>query len=205
MANVIGPFGFTQWGTASGMPNFAETHSTPYLISSANATAIFYGDAVRFVAGGSPTGFITQWANGDGSATQILAGIFVGCEYYSTSQKKNVWNNYWPGSDATGNVNAYVVDDPNSQWRVQATSGPITQAMMGFGADVTVGTGSTVTGISAMSLNTPSAGSAATLPFKVVGLITTPPGANGTDAVTTTGNYVIVAFNNQTYKTQTGV
>jgi hypothetical protein len=205
MANIIAPFGFSQLGNASGPPNFAEVHSTPYLISASNTTAIFKGDAVRYVAGGSPTGFITQWTQGDGSATQQLVGIFLGCEYFSTSQKKNVWNNYWPGSDATGNVNAYVVDEPNSQWLVQAATGPITQTSMGFGADIALTpSGSLVTGISGMALLSPSAGSAATLPFKVVGLYNGVPTAQGQD-VTTAGNFVIVAFNNQIYKTQTGV
>jgi hypothetical protein len=204
MANIIAPFGFSQLGNASGPPNFAEVHSTPYLISASNATPIFKGDAVTFVIG-PPTGFITQWTAGSGSATQQLVGIFVGCEYFSTSQKKNVWNNYWPGSDATGNVNAYVVDEPNSQWLVQATSGPIPQTSMGFSADITANpTGNLVTGISGMSLATPAAGAAATLPFKVVGLYNGVPTSQGQD-VTTAGNFVIVAFNNQIYKTQTGV
>lgn len=208
MANVIGPFGFAQWGTASGPPNFAETHSSAYRIESTYTTPIYYGDAVRlWVSGDTSTsalGYIIQWTAGDGSAVKILSGIFVGCEYYSTSQKKGVWNNYWPGSDATGDVVAYVVDDPNALFKVQAASGPITQAMLGFGADIaSTPAGSAVTGISGMSLTTPSAASAATLPFKVVNFITTPPGGNGTD-LTTAGNYVIVSMNNQQYKTQTG-
>lgn len=210
MANVAGAFGFLQAGTASGPPNFARAGSpSPYKIKATYTTAVYYGDAVRlWVSGDTATsalGYILQWANGDGSAVKQVAGIFIGCEYFSTSQKKTVWNNYWPGSDATGDVVAYVVDDPNSQWMVQATTGPITSAMFGFGADITATpVGSATTGYSGMSLATPSAASAATLPFKVVNVVTSPPGANGTD-VTTASNNVIVAFNNQIYKTQTGV
>lgn len=207
MANVIGFFGFAQWGTASGPPNFAESHNTPYRISAANATPIFFGDAVAYVVGTPGTGFLTQWAAGDGAtAGRILAGIFVGCEYYSTSQKKHVWNNYWPGSDATGDVSAFVVDDPAALFKVQVNTGPVTQTRLGETADVVVGSGNVVTGISAMSLATPvdTGASNIQLPFKVVNLITTPPGANGTD-LTTANNYVIVAFNNQTYKTLLGV
>jgi hypothetical protein len=83
-----------------------------------------------------PTGYVEQWANGDGAtATKILVGIFVGCRYFSTSQKKSVWNNYWPGSDATGDVEAFVVDDPNSRWKVQAGgAAAITQASIGHRA-----------------------------------------------------------------------
>ena len=137
MANVAGAFGFIHWGTASGPPNFAQSENPPYRIAAGYSTAIFFGDAVRMNVSGTPTGFIEQWANGDGSATKMVVGIFTGCRYFSTSQKKTVWNNYWPGSDATGDVVAFVVDDPNSFWKVQATTGPITQAMLGFGADIT--------------------------------------------------------------------
>lgn len=203
MANIIGPFGLQQWGTASGMPNFAETHNTPYRIAAGNGTAIFYGDLVNYVV---TTGYIQQWAAGNGSATVIVAGVFIGCEYYSTSQKKNVWNNYWPGSDATGDVSAYVVDDPNALFRIQGdtTLGvPITQTSLGRVADVVVNAGNTTTGISGMALALPTTSTSGFLPLKMVNLITTPPGANGTD-ITTTGNYVIVGFNNQTYKSTTG-
>ena len=204
MANVLGPFGFQQMGTASGPVNFAENHNPPYRIAAGYATAIFYGDAVRMNVSG-PTGYVEQWANGDGTtATQILVGIFVGCRYFSTSQKKSIWNNYWPGSDATGDVEAFVVDDPNSQWKVQAgITTAITQASIGQTADiVATPLGNTTTGISTMSLSTPT--TTVTLPFKVVNVITSPPGANGTD-LTTKYNYVVVAFNNQQYKALLGV
>jgi hypothetical protein len=210
MANVLGPFGFSQWGTASGPPNFAESHNTPYRIKSTWATAIFYGDAVRMWVSGdggtSSAGYIIGWTAADGSATKILTGIFVGCEYYSTSQKKHIWSNYWPGSDATGDVSAFVVDDPNALFKVQSASGVTNdQTTIGNGADIAATpVGNTTTGISGMSLASAALGAAATLPFKVINVITTPPGANGTDT-TTAGNYVIVSMNNQMYKTQTGV
>lgn len=210
MANVSGPFGFLQIGTASGPPNFASAGSPkPYKIKSTFTTAIYYGDAVRmWVSGDSGTsaaGYITPWINGDGAggATQILVGIFTGCEYYSTSQRKAVWNNYWPGSDATGDVTAYVVDDPLSQWMVQASAGPITATSIGAGADVAATpVPNTTMGTSGMVLGTPT--TTATLPFKVVNLVTTPPGVNGRD-IATAYNLVVVAFNNQIYKAMLGV
>ncbi len=210
MANVAGAFGFLQVGTASGSPNFGSAGSPkPYKIKSTFTTAIYYGDAVRmWISGDDATGaagYITPWVNGDGAgnATKILVGIFTGCEYYSTSQKKGVWNNYYPGSDATGDVTAYVVDDPNSQWMVQASSGPITSTSIGANADVaSTPVGNTTTGYSGMLLGTPT--TTVTLPFKVVNLVTSPPGVNGTD-ITTASNNVVVAFNNQIYKALLGV
>jgi hypothetical protein len=207
MANVLGAFGFAHRGTASGPVNFAESHNPPYRIAAGYTTAIFFGDAVRMNSAG-PTGFIEQWAAGDGSAAaKILVGIFIGCSYFSTSQQKQVFNRYWPGSDATGDVDAFVVDDPNAQFLVQSngSSSPITQVSIGQTADIVSGSGSngsTVTGISGMTLDNPT--TSAVLPFKVVNVVKDPPGANGAD-LTTAFNYVIVAFNNQQYKSLVGV
>lgn len=204
MANTLGPFGFAQMGTASGPPNFAQSSNPPYRIAAAYATAIYFGDAVRMNVSG-PTGYIEQWANGDGAtATKILVGIFAGCQYYSTSQKKTVFNNYWPGADATGDVQAYVIDDPNALFKVQAGGvAAITQVSIGQTADiVATPLGNATTGISGMSLALPT--TTVTLPFKVVNVITTPPGANGTD-LTTPYNYAVVAMNNSQYKALLGV
>lgn len=208
MANVAGPFGFQQVGTASGPPNFARSGSpSQYKIKSTYTTAVYSGDAVRmWVSGDTATaaaGYVIQWTAGDGSSTKILVGIFQGCEYFSTSQQKTVWSRYYPGSDATGDVTAYICDDPNSQWVVQASAGPITSTAFGQAVDIaSTPVGNTTTGYSGMALGTPT--TTATLPFKVVNLVTSPPGVNGTD-ITTASNNVIVAFNNQTYKTPNGV
>lgn len=210
MANVQGPFGFVQVGTASGPPNFAQAGSaTPYLIKKTFVTSIFFGDAVRMWVSGddasSSAGYITPWINGDGAggATKILVGIFVGCKYLSTSQKKTIWNNYYPGSDAAADVEAFVVDDPNSQWKVQSNGSAINYSSIGACADVAASpVGNTTTGISGMALGTPTTTN--TLPFKVVNIVTSPPGVNGTDD-TTSFNNVIVAFNNQQYKALLGV
>lgn len=210
MANTSSPFGFLQVGTASGAPNFARAGSgSPYRIKSTFTTAIYFGDAVRmWVSGDSGTsaaGYITPWINGDGagSALKILAGIFMGCEYYSTSQKKTVWNNYYPGSDAASDVVAYVCDDPTSQWMAQAGATPIDYTSIGANVDVAATpVPNTTTGQSGMVLATPT--TTVTLPFKVVNVVTSPPGTNGRD-ITTGYNNVLVAFNNQIYKAGLGV
>jgi len=48
-------------------------------------------------------------------------------------------------------------------------------------------------------LSNPSTSSPATLPLKIVSLVTAPPGVNGTDQ-TTAYNNVLVTFNNQIFK-----
>jgi hypothetical protein len=202
MANVASPFGAVQQGTVIGAtPNFMQTASRTqsFRIASGNATAIGFGDLVTLVAGAAPTGYIQRWTAGAGSATVQVAGVFYGCEYLSTGQKKWVWNNWWPGSDATGDVTAYVCADPGALFMIQAGATPVDQTYIGLTADVVMGTVSTTTGWSGMSLATPSATSPSTLPFKVVGPVTAPPGVNGTD-VTTGFNNVLVTFNNQIFK-----
>jgi len=202
MANTAGPFGALQWGTVNGAtPNFMQWGSATaaFRIASGYGTAIGFGDLVTLVAGSSPTGYIQRWIAGDGSATYQVAGVFYGCAYNSTGQKKRVWNNWWPGSDATGDVEAYVCADPSALFMIQANSGPIDQTYTGLTADVVMGTVNTTTGQSAMSLATPSASSPANLPFKVLGPITAPPSVNGNDD-TTAYNNVLVTFNNQIFK-----
>lgn len=199
MANVQAPFGAVQMGTTSGPVNFASNNNPPFRIASGYNTAIGYGDLVTLVSGATPTGYLERWVAGSGSATFQVAGVFYGCSYYSTSQKKQVWANYWPGSDATGDVTAFVCSDPNAQFMIQAYTGPITQASIGLTADVNMGTVNTTTGWSAMSLIAPSVTNPATLPFKVLNVVTTPPTASGAD-VTSAYNNVIVGFNNQINK-----
>lgn len=183
--NVSAPFGFRQIKGTGSAPTYEQVTMA---IASTNATAIFFGDAVVPVTG-SATGYIKQAT----ASTVALAGIFVGCKYLSTAQKRTVWSNYWPGSDATGDVEAYVVSDPNAQFMVQAGGTNVGFASLGQNIQLNVGTGSTATGISGMYVETPA--TTATLPFRLVALVADPPGVNGTN-ITGTFNLVIVQFNN---------
>lgn len=185
MANVQGPFGFRQYRGTGSSPTYEQVRM---YIASGNATAIFYGDAVVPVTG-TATGYIKQAT----ASTVALAGVFQGCTYVSVSQKRQVWSNYWPGSDANGDVSAYVINDPNSQFLVQAGGTNVGQALIGQNIQLNVGTGNTSNGISGMYVETPA--TTATLPFRIVDVVTQPPGAPGTDSLSAY-NYVIVQFNN---------
>lgn len=197
MANTQSPFGFQQVSGYGSAPTYEQVSM---LISSSNATPIFYGDAVVPVTG-SATGYIKQAT----ASTVALSGIFVGCKYLSTSQKRIVWSNYWPGSDAAADVTAYVVADPNALFKVQAGGTALGQSSVGQNVQLAVGTGNTFSGISGMFVQTPA--TTATLPFRIVSLVTAPPGQNGTD-ITTAYNNVIVQFNNSLFRAngaQTGI
>ena len=190
MANTFSAFGFRQYSGAGSAPTYEQV---AMLVKSDNTTAIFYGDAVTQ----NTNGYIERAA--DDSTTQP-AGVFQGCKYLSVSQKRTVWSNFWPGSDNNGDIEAYVVNDPNARFIVQAGSSlNVTQAAIG--ASVTqagAASGNTATGISGMYLNT--LGTVATAGFRVVSLVTQPPGSNGTD-IAANANYVIVGFLNVSTKT----
>lgn len=196
MANQNSPFGFRQYqGGAGGAPTFGTTQRR---IASGNGTAIYKGDPVNPVVS-TANGYITQGVPG----TVRIDGIFNGCSYLSTTQKKTVWSNYWPGSDATNDVLADVIDDPNARFVVMGGSttfnitGTIyayTSSPVGQYAQYAIGTGSTSTQQSGAYLNTLA--TTVTYPFQVTDLIIAPPGAPGADP-TTAYNWVVVGFVNE--------
>ena len=190
MANTQAPFGFSPEGTVGGStPNFRLSKR---LIASTNATPIYTGDAVVPVTS-SVTGYIQQAT----ASTVALAGIFWGCKYLSLSQGRQVWTRYWPGSDAAADVTAYVIDDPQAVFMVQAGGTAIGLSSLNLNVQLAVGTGNTTTGQSGMFIQSPA--NTSTLPFTITGFVQDPSGANGTD-ITTAYNYVLVTFNNEIFR-----
>jgi hypothetical protein len=192
MANTNAPFGFRQIKGTGSAPTYEQ--NTRY-IASDNSTAIYFGDAVIPLT----TGYIAQAT----ASTVRVEGIFAGCKYVSVSQKRTVWSNYWPGSDANGDVEAYIIDDPQAKFIVQATSTAIGVTGLNLNGAFTIGTGSTSNGISGAYITAATADVTATLPFRILGLVTTPPGAPGTESGAY--NRVIVGFNNVTTRNATGI
>ena len=198
MANTFAPYGFLQYqGGAGGAPTFAQSTRK---IASGNTTAVYTGDPVMPVVS-TANGYITQAAAG----TTVLAGIFVGCKYLSTSQKRTVWSSYWPGSDTSYDVEAYVIDDPNARFVVQSSGSgfPITgtataqtSGVQGQYAQFTIGTGNSATGRSGAYIS--AVGTTVTYPFIVVDYATS--FGNGGDATTQYCN-LIVGFNNEVWRT----
>lgn len=202
MANTFAPFGFAVQGRLDGAAWAAN--QTKYLIKADNTNTFFTGDVVTLLG----TGYIDELAPG----TTAPLGIFNGCQYISASQGKLVFSPYYPGADqiSDGIVEAFVIDDLNATFLVQSgwsagTPAAVTQAMVGANAQYANGTGSTRTGQSGSYLNintTPTTTS--TLPFRILSLVSDPPGANGTDT-TTAYNLVKVGWNNQFFRQLDGI
>lgn len=196
-AGVQAPWGFSPFMSDNGPVNYAQIERK---ISSSYSTAIFYGDAVVPVVS-SATGYIAQAAVG----STALVGVFLGCRYYSTSQKKWIWNNYWPGSDATGDVVAFVVNDPTAQFLCQAGASNLGFSVIGQNAQLALNGGNTTTGISGMYIST--TGTTSTFPFIIVAVPgTESPASQTTPDPTLAYNWLVVGFNNQQFITgKTGI
>ncbi len=200
MANTNAPFGFSQWSGQGSSPTYEQV---VFPIAYDYATAIYNGDPVMIDA---TTGNLITLTPG----TQQVAGIFIGCRFNAVAYNGQLrYAQYWPGvgQAVAGSVEAFVINDPNAQFLAQiggSTSVGATQAAVGGNLQVVMGTGSTLTGQSGAYLDITTADlTVATLPFKVYGLVTTPPGVNGTEAGVY--NWVRVGFNNVMTKQLTGL
>jgi hypothetical protein len=194
MANTAAYNGFQQYSGTGSAPTYEQV---AVLISSSSTTAIYNGDPVEPDA----NGFIVRGTTSSSSGNTQIAGIFVGCKYLSVSQKRTVWSNYWPGADNNGNVEAYIINDPNAKFVAQFGNVSVAQSYVNSGVGFNIGSGNANNGLSGAYLATLATDSS--MPFKVVALVTEPPGANGTES----GAYqkAIVAFNNVSTKQLTGV
>jgi hypothetical protein len=197
MANTFAPFGFSQSSGTGSAPTYEQVVG----FCAYNTAAMYFGDPVFQNANGT----IYPTTPGTG----ILAGVFTGCKYLSVSQKRTVWSNFWGAADvaSTNTVEVYYVNDPNAKFLAQVGGSSSTGlAVTDIGANVqfAYGTPNTMSGVSGAYIDiTVTPTTTATLPFKVVALDTSPPGSAGTEAGAY--NYAIVAFNNVSTKTLTGI
>jgi len=211
--------------TGSTTSSGVNLNGTFQVTSSTTTTAVV-------AAYGLQTPSATSNASGTVTCYVPVAGVFVGCKYLSTSQKRTIWSNYWPGSDANGDVTAYVITDPNAQFIVQTANSNTTATAVGvsaigqnisFNYNDSAGTGET-NGNTANGLSTffadqyslianSSAGAASNnfLPFRIISLANYTPGAtsplagiNGNDS-TTAYNKIVVGFNNSMQRGLAGI
>lgn len=194
MANVLNPFGFADFGMISGAdPTFGQTTG---VVSKLDTTPLFKGDVLSRLT----TGYITRATPG----TAQIHGIFIGCSYLSISQGKVIQSNYYPGSDAQTDVTALIISNPAAVFYAQCNAGPILFSDVGANINFANGTGNTFTQLSGATLDYSTVGTTTTLPFRITGVYSNPVGQNGTDG-TTPFNYAYVTFNNQDFKSLTGV
>ena len=162
MALTAAPYGLKPVKRADGMPYAGAT--SQFLIDPAGeATNLFYGQVVILGADGyialSPATGADIGNNNLGGANLGAIGVFVGCEYVNSSGQL-VQAQYYPTGTSNGDaIKAYVVDDPNVLFQVQA-DGAMDQSDIGantlFAAVQSTTTGSTTTGNSTTAVDATS-------------------------------------------------
>lgn len=161
MATTAAPYGLRPVKRADGMPYAGAT--SQYLIDPAGeATNLFYGQVVHIGADGYIALSTATGADGTtnafptGTTLTGSLGVFVGCEYVNSSGQL-VQAQYYPSGTSNGDaIKAYVVDDPNVLFQVQA-DGAMDQSDIGantfFAAVQSTATGSTTTGNSTSAVD----------------------------------------------------
>jgi hypothetical protein len=175
MALTAAPYGLKPVKRSDGMPYAGAT--SQYLIDPAGeATNLFYGQVViigadGYIALSTATGADITTNNLGGSGLGAI-GVFVGCEYVNSSGQL-VQAQYYPTGTSNGDaIKAYVVDDPNVLFQVQA-DGAMDQSDIGantfFAAVQSTTTGSTTTGNSTTAAESTTVTTAAA--FRIVSAV----------------------------------
>jgi hypothetical protein len=199
---VSAPYGLVAVNRVDGMPYAGAIRQIS--IASTVATAIYDGDIVAIVAGGTAAKS-TVTVDSTTAAANYTAGVFMGCQYVNT-QGQTVQAQYYPGNAAATSAVAYVVDDPLALFKVavtfsgNATVTTVNQSIVGTNMSVRQGTGSTTTGNSGVSVYATNAqGNAAALPVRVIAVV--PETASSAGAFTE----VYVKINNHQYNNATAL
>jgi hypothetical protein len=170
---VSAPYGLRPINSVDGKPYAGATRQLP--IDSAYNTAIFYGDIVVVVDGGTiqKSGVTTDSTT---SAANYTYGVFMGCQYVN-GQSQTVQAQYYPGTSVTDAV-AYIVDDPMAAFKVAVVFAnsvvtTVNQSIVGVNMAIDLGTGDTATGNSGTGVLVPAdnTGNAATLPVRAVEVV----------------------------------
>jgi hypothetical protein len=151
-------------------------------IASGYSTDIFYGDFVKLVSSGT-----VEKAAVTTSVVAGTVGIFVGCNYTDPTTKQPTYNQYYPASTAASDIVAYVVDDPDLLFQMQADEA-IAQTGLGNNVSAVNTAGSTSIGRSRNALDGGSIATTNTLPLRVVDFVDGPSSTVGdafTDCIVT--------------------
>lgn len=168
MANVQHP-GFLPLGPAQGggTPNIVRKRAL-----SNNTTAVFKGDAVVHDSSG---GTIVASA-----ANTAVASVAMGASYVSNGER--IERHYLPATttysgstvDPQNASYIYIIEDAETVKFVGSIDGAMTQTNLQNNFAMILGTGDTVTGYSRHELDSTSANTTATLPWRVTDFIFKP-------------------------------
>jgi|TARA_R100001510_G_C7637606_1_gene195511 hypothetical protein len=121
MSSTAAPFGLRPIGRldSGSLEVFRQ-----YPIASGYGTDIAMGDIAQLVDGGTATTIEKQSGTGDDSTAIDMVGIFMGCSYTDPNSGQKVFSQLWPASTVASDAMAYIVDDPNVLFAIQADGAP---------------------------------------------------------------------------------
>jgi hypothetical protein len=185
MATTSSPYGLRPINLIGGLPYAGSTRALK--IASGYAANIFNGDIVQIATNGTITKVTNVGTNADPFPAGTI-GVFVGCQYtdatYGLTDRQ-----YWPTGTVASDAVAFVVDDPDALFMVQADAA-VAQTLLHTNLGVNQTAGSTATGNSAISLDVATSATTATIAFKVVDFVN-----SGTSTVGDAYTDCIVKFN----------
>ncbi len=191
MANVSEKFGLRPYRKLDGTPLVGAQNR--YTIASNYGTAIFQGDLVQPTAAGN----VERHTAGTSDA---VVGVFNGVFYTDPTTQKPTYKNYYPGSVVASDITAFVVDDPDAVFLMDADEA-FTRANLYANYSVTNTTGVTQTGISKVQLDVSATGTASTFVVQAIDISQDP---DNSDTATSNAN-ILVRINNHFYRSGTGI
>tara|TARA_R100000149_G_C5811040_1_gene94262 strand:- start:81 stop:656 length:576 start_codon:yes stop_codon:yes gene_type:complete len=191
MANVSEKFGLRPYRKLDGTPLVGAQNR--YTIASGHTTAIYQGDMVIPLAAGN----IDRHTAGNATA---IVGVFNGCFYTDPTTQKPTYRNYYPGGIAASDITAFVVDDPDAVFLIDADAA-FTRAGLFANYSVTNTTGVTQTGLSKVQLDVSTAATANTFVVQAIDISQDP---DNSDTSTSNAN-ILVRINNHFYRSGVGV
>jgi hypothetical protein len=191
MANQVEKFGLRPYRKLDGTPLVGAQNR--YTIASNYATAIFQGDLVIPVTGGN----IERYP---GNTSTAVVGVFNGVFYTDPTTQKPTFKNYYPGSVAASDITAFVVDDPDAVFLVDADA-TFARADLFQNYSLTAVSGNTKTGNSLQQLDVSESGTNATFIVQAIDISQDP---DNSDTSSANAN-ILVRINNHFYRSGTGI
>jgi hypothetical protein len=163
--SVSAPYGLLPINLIGGQVFAGATRQIP--ITSASATAIFFGDVVKLTSAGT-----LEKDVGTNAATPV--GVFLGCSYTDATFGKT-FRQFYPGGVTASDIVAYVQDDPDALYKVAVVSSAetisfVNRTAVGNNAVLVQNTGSTTTGNSKVAISSTTA-TTSTFPVRVVDVV----------------------------------
>jgi len=189
MANVNEKFGLRPYRSINGAPwNNAQNR---YTVANNLSTAIFQGDPVKPTTAGNVT-------LARSNTSDRIIGVFNGVFYNDPTTQKPTFRNNYPGSIAAAGITAFVVDDPETVYLVDANAA-FSRADLFKNYSLTNVSGNTLTGISEKQLDVSVSGITTTFAVQAIDI---QEGATDSDT-STSGVNVLVRINNHFFRSGT--